>query len=199
MRHKRQKIGHLKGLVLGVWGVLVLGLTGCTTQTLVPSNATFWLAPGVKASLPHVACPSDYRQQTLLTAKRESATQRVMTAEVCRAGLYTMDVLTPTGMALMTVTYDGVTLTSTSHVPLPQGLEASQMVADVLLATLPVTHWANVLPNGYHLEDTPNGRQVLDPNGQVVETFIYHQGQTPARLKAIEHHAFGYTLTFRPL
>ncbi len=33
----------------------------------------------------------------------------------------------------------------------------------------------------------------------LVETFIYHQGQTPARLKAIEHHAFGYTLTFRPL
>lgn len=197
--HKRQNIGHLKALVWGALGALALGLTGCTTQTLVPSKATFWLVPGVKASLPAVACVSDYAQQTLLSTKREDTTQRVMTVEVCRAGLYTMDVLTPTGMALMTVTYDGVTLTSTSHVPLPQGLEASQMVADVLLATLPVTHWANVLPNGYHLENTPNGRQVLGPNGQVVETFIYHQGETPARLKAIEHHAFGYTLTFRPL
>lgn len=188
-----------KALRLAAVGLMTFGLWGCTTQSMTPTVPTFWLVPGVEASLPTVACPSDYSQKTLLTAKRDGRTQRVMTVEVCRNGDYTMDVLTPTGMALLTVHYDGKQLTRQAHVPLPKGLEASQMVADVLLATLPIEHWANVLPNGYHLEITSNGRMVVDPKGKVVERMIYNEGTTPARLKSLTHEAFGYTLTFRAL
>lgn len=184
-----------KGVIRGLLGCLSVGwLAGCTTPA--PAECGFWIEPGVRASLPRTVCESEGTVKAVLTARREGRTERVLTLRTCRADRLTIDVLTLTGMALMTVTYDGTTLTRTAHVPIPTGLDASQIVADVLLSSLPAPRWTSFLPQGYHWETVGTERRLLNAERRVTERFQY---DAEGRLQRLAHEAFGYTIDFRYL
>ena len=125
-----------------------LMLTGCATEPESP-ELFFWVKPGVCAALPDSPCGADMTENAILTAVRDGRTERLLTVRACRGGLMSLDVMTLTGMALMSVTYDGTMLVSTNYVPLPKELRAEQIVADILMGTLPAEAWTT-LPSGYH-------------------------------------------------
>lgn len=109
-----------------------LMLTGCATEPESP-ELFFWVKPGVCAALPDSPCGADMTENAILTAVRDGRTERLLTVRACRGGLMSLDVMTLTGMALMSVTYDGTMLVSTNYVPLPKELRAEQIVADILM------------------------------------------------------------------
>ena len=106
----------------------------------------------------------------VLTAVRDGRTERLLTVRACRGGLMSLDVMTLTGMALMSVTYDGTMLVSTNYVPLPKELRAEQIVADILMGTLPAEAWTT-LPSGYHLRIEEKSRTLVDGDGAGIERF----------------------------
>jgi len=109
-----------------------------------------------------------------------------------------LDVMTLTGMALMSVTYDGTMLVSTNYVPLPKELRAEQIVADILMGTLPAEAWTT-LPSGYHLRIEEKSRTLVDGDGAEIERFTYADGPRGPRLASLRHEAFGYSIAFRYL
>ena len=129
-----------------------LMLTGCATEPESP-ELFFWVKPGVCAALPDSPCGADMTENAILTAVRDGRTERLLTVRACRGGLMSLDVMTLTGMALMSVTYDGTMLVSTNYVPLPKELRAEQIVADILMGTLPAEAWTT-LPSGYQRSST---------------------------------------------
>lgn len=175
-------------------------IAGCAAAPESPELA-FWIKPGVRALLPAQPCGIDGAQgkveNAILTATRDGRTERIMTLRACRRGVMTLDVMTLTGMALMSVTYDGRTLESKKHVPLPEALSPEQIVADILMGTLDPKAWSS-LPLGYHFRMTENSRTLVDEEGRTVERFIYEGGRL-ARLERLEHEAFGYSIRFRYL
>ena len=95
-----------------------------------------------------------------------------------------LDVMTLTGMALMSVTYDGTMLVSTNYVPLPKELRAEQIVADILMGTLPAEAWTT-LPSGYHLRIEEKSRTLVDGDGAEIERFTYADGPRGPRLASL--------------
>lgn len=172
-------------------------LSGCATQVESPELA-FWVRPGVRAVLPQHPCGGDMMENAILTAKRDGRTERILTVRACRRGVMSLDVMTLTGMALLSVTYDGSELVTTNYVPLPQELRGEQIVADILMGTLPAEAWTT-LPAGYHLIFEGNSRRLVDDDGKVVESFTYAEGPDGPRLARLSHEAFGYTIGFRYL
>lgn len=172
-------------------------VAGCAAAPESPELA-FWIKPGVRALLPAQPCGAEasdnQTENAILTATRDGRTERIMTVRACRRGVMTLDVMTLTGMALMSVSYDGSTLASKKYVPLPQALAPEQIVADILMGTLPPGAWSS-LPLGYHFRMTENARTLVDEEGRIVERFTYDGG----RLARLEHEAFGYSISFRYL
>lgn len=175
-------------------------VAGCAAGPESPesSELAFWVKPGVRALLPDQPCGIDGAhgkvENAILTATRDGRTERIMTLRACRDGVMSLDVMTLTGMALMSVTYDGRTLESKKHVPLPDALAPEQIVADILMGTLDPKAWSS-LPLGYHFRMTENSRTLVDEEGRTVERFTYEGG----RLARLEHEAFGYSIRFRYL
>lgn len=174
-----------------------LMLTGCATEPESP-ELFFWVKPGVCAALPDSPCGADMTENAILTAVRDGRTERLLTVRACRGGLMSLDVMTLTGMALMSVTYDGTMLVSTNYVPLPKELRAEQIVADILMGTLPAEAWTT-LPSGYHLRIEEKSRTLVDGDGAEIERFTYADGPRGARLASLRHEAFGYSIGFRYL
>lgn len=141
-----------------------LMLTGCATEPESP-ELFFWVKPGVRAALPDSPCGADMTENAILTAVRDGRTERLLTVRACRGGLMSLDVMTLTGMALMSVTYDGTMLVSTNYVPLPKELRAEQIVADILMGTLPAEAWTT-LPSGYHLRIEEKSRTLVNALGE---------------------------------
>ena len=150
------------------------------------------------AALPDSPCGADMTENAILTAVRDGRTERLLTVRACRGGLMSLDVMTLTGMALMSVTYDGTMLVSTNYVPLPKELRAEQIVADILMGTLPAEAWTT-LPSGYHLRIEEKSRTLVDGDGAEIERFTYADGPRGARLASLRHEAFGYSIGFRYL
>ena len=146
-----------------------LMLTGCATEPESP-ELFFWVKPGVRAALPDSPCGADMTENAILTAVRDGRTERLLTVRACRGGLMSLDVMTLTGMALMSVTYDGTMLVSTNYVPLPKELRSEQIVADILMGTLPAEAWTT-LPSGYHLRIEEKSRTLVDGDGAEIERF----------------------------
>ena len=144
-----------------------LMLTGCATEPESP-ELFFWVKPGVCAALPDSPCGADMTENAILTAVRDGRTERLPPVRACRGGLMSLDVMTLTGMALMSVTYDGTMLVSTNYVPLPKELRAEQIVADILMGTLPAEAWTT-LPSGYHLRIEEKSRTLVDGDGAEIE------------------------------
>ena len=145
-----------------------------------------------------ISCGADMTENAILTAVRDGRTERLLTVRACRGGLMSLDVMTLTGMALMSVTYDGTMLVSTNYVPLPKELRAEQIVADILMGTLPAEAWTT-LPSGYHLRIEEKSRTLVDGDGAEIERFTYADGPRGARLASLRHEAFGYSIGFRYL
>ncbi len=182
-------------LARGVLLVALAWLSGCATQES-SFEREFWLVPGVKTSLPTQACMQQETKTALLTARRDGRVERLLTMDSCRDNVRTLDVLTPTGMALMSISYDGVRLHKKEYVPLPEGLEAAQIMADVLMASLSSTAWESVLPAGYYLKTTKDARTLTAPDGRVIERIDYDGAST---VKRLSHEVFGYVIDFRYL
>ena len=97
----------------------------------------------------------------------------------------------------MSVTYDGTMLVSTNYVPLPKELRAEQIVADILMGTLPAEAWTT-LPSGYHLEIEENRER--SSTATAPKSSASRMQTAPAALGSrAQARGLGYSIGFRYL
>lgn len=180
--------------------LFALLLGACASQP-VPENRAY-LAPGTSVLLPApVRAQPLYRQQ-LLSAHSKGGDHQLLTVLEADGHRLALAGLTPSGIRLFRLSYDGETIHTEQLAALLGGTAlppVTQVLADVMLSYWPLTAWQPRLPAGWRLEDDGMVRRLTDPNGKLVSEIHYRLIAGEREPVRLIQHAFDYQLQMERL
>lgn len=191
----RQMMKSLLPLLL-----IVAGLSGCASRP-EPENRAF-LAPGTSLLLPAPTLARPLYRQQLLSASSKEGQHQLLTVLEADGHRLTLVGLTPSGIRLFKVSYDGEKIGSERLSSLLGGAAlppVSQVLADVMLSYWPLAAWQPRLPAGWRLEDEGMVRRLLDPDGKLVSEIFYREQAGEREPVRLVQHAFDYQLQMERL
>lgn len=191
----RQMMKSLLPLLL-----IVAGLSGCASRP-EPENRAF-LAPGTSLLLPAPTLARPLYRQQLLSASSKEGQHQLLTVLEADGHRLTLVGLTPSGIRLFKVSYDGEKISGERLSSLLGGTAlppVSQVLADVMLSYWPLAAWQPRLPAGWRLEDEGMVRRLLDPDGKPVSEIFYREQAGEREPVRLVQHAFDYQLQMERL
>lgn len=191
----RQMMKSLLPLLL-----IVAGLSGCASRP-APENRAF-LAPGTSLLLPAPTLTRPLYRQQLLSASSKEGQHQLLTVLEADGHRLTLVGLTPSGIRLFKVSYDGEQISGERLSSLLGGAAlppVSQVLADVMLSYWPLAAWQPRLPAGWRLEDEGMVRRLLDPDGKLVSEIFYREQAGEREPVRLVQHAFDYQLQMERL
>lgn len=191
----RQMMKSLLPLLL-----IVAGLSGCASRP-EPENRAF-LAPGTSLLLPAPTLARPLYRQQLLSASSKEGQHQLLTVLEADGHRLTLVGLTPSGIRLFKVSYDGEKISGERLSSLLGGAAlppVSQVLADVMLSYWPLAAWQPRLPAGWRLEDEGMVRRLLDPDGKLVSEIFYREQAGEREPVRLVQHAFDYQLQMERL
>lgn len=184
-----------------LFGLLLL--TACASQpgAGAPDNRAL-LTPTVSLVLPAPLRDQPLYRQQLLSARTRGGEHQLLTVLEADGRQLTLVGLTPSGIRLFRLSYDGEAIRSEQLSSLLGGTAlppVAQVLADVMLGYWPLSAWQPRLPRGWRLEDEGMVRRLRDPAGTLVSEIHYREiggEREPVRLV---QHAFDYALQMEKL
>lgn len=205
----RLRPGRL-ALSLGICALTLsgaLGLNGCAA--LNPENSvdtetaadmgfkvTAHLTPEVRITLPPPQ-KMEFALQQMLTAHYGDAEEQsviVMLEHQADPALLRLAVLSPLNIRLLQAEYRSTGLDITKLPALPDTLEPSQVLCDILLCFYPVT--AFKLPQGFSLSENEAERRLTAPDGTIVYRIEYEDMDGTRLPLQLTHGVFNYSINF---
>lgn len=177
-------------------------LSACASPPApAPDNRAF-LTPGTSLVLPVPTLAQPLYRQQLLSARTQSGEHQLLAVLEADGRQLTLVGLTPSGIRLFRVSYDGEAIRTEQLSSLLGGTAlppVAQVVADVMLSYWPIPAWQAQLPRGWQLKDEGMVRRLRDPGGKLVSEIFYQDiggEREPVRLV---QHAFEYQLLMEKL
>lgn len=184
-----------------LFGLLLL--TACTSQPGGggPDNRAL-LTPTVSLVLPAPLRDQPLYRQQLLSARTRGGEHQLLTVLEADGRQLTLVGLTPSGIRLFRLSYDGEAIRSEQLSSLLGGTAlppVAQVLADVMLGYWPLSAWQPRLPRGWRLEDEGMVRRLRDPAGKLVSEIHYREIDGEREPVRLVQHAFDYALQMEKL
>lgn len=184
-----------------LFGLLLL--TACTSQPGGggPDNRAL-LTPTVSLVLPAPLRDQPLYRQQLLSARTRGGEHQLLTVLEADGRQLTLVGLTPSGIRLFRLSYDGEAIRSEQLSSLLGGTAlppVAQVLADVMLGYWPLSAWQPRLPRGWRLEDEGMVRRLRDPAGTLVSEIHYREIDGEREPVRLVQHAFDYALQMEKL
>ncbi|WP_435947863.1 DUF3261 domain-containing protein [Dryocola sp. BD586] len=174
-------------------------LSACGTPKQDPTRPQAWLKPGTLITLPAPGITPAISQQQLLTARVKGKTQSLMVLLNADSRKIMLAGLSPLGIRLFRLTYDGSGVKTEQSITLPEMPPAGQVLADIMLSYWPLSAWRPQLPKGWTLQDIDSRRELRDENNELIETIQYLTRDDGRQPVSIQHHRFGYLIAIQHL
>lgn len=184
-----------------LFGLLLLTACADRSGAGAPDNRAL-LTPTVSLVLPAPLRDRPLYRQQLISARTRGGEHQLLTVLEADGRQLTLVGLTPSGIRLFRLSYDGEAIRSEQLSSLLGGTAlppVAQVLADVMLGYWPLSAWQPRLPRGWHLEDEGMVRRLRDPAGTLVSEIHYREiggEREPVRLV---QHAFDYELQMEKL
>lgn len=184
-----------------LFGLLLLTACADRSGAGAPDNRAL-LTPTVSLVLPAPLQDRPLYRQQLLSARTRGGEHQLLTVLEADGRQLTLVGLTPSGIRLFRLSYDGEAIRSEQLSSLLGGTAlppVAQVLADVMLGYWPLSAWQPRLPRGWRLEDEGMVRRLRDPAGTLVSEIHYREiggEREPVRLV---QHAFDYELQMEKL
>lgn len=175
-------------------------LSACASQP-VPDNRAF-LSPDTSLLLPAPLRAQPLYRQQLLSAHSKGGQHQLLTVLEADGHRLTLVGLTPSGIRLFRLSYDGKEIETEQLSSLLGGAAlppVAQVLADVMLSYWPIAAWQPQLPKGWRLEDEGMVRRLTDPDGKLVSEIHYRQIAGEREPVRLIQHAFDYQLQMEKL
>lgn len=187
--------------IVMLFGLLLL--TACAGQpgSGLPDNHAL-LTPTVSLALPAPLREQPLYRQQLLSARTRGGEHQLLTVLEADGRQLTLVGLTPSGIRLFRLSYDGEAIRSEQLSSLLAGTAlppVAQVLADVMLSYWPLSAWQPNLPRGWRLEDEGMVRRLLDPAGTLVSEIHYRETGGEREPVRLVQHAFDYRLQMEKL
>ncbi|VEJ57136.1 DUF3261 domain-containing protein [Pragia fontium] len=185
---------RIKTGIIAAFLILLLG--GCALNQ-DQSQPQAWLKRGTKVTLPAPSLKTPLHHQQLLTATVDGKQQSLLVMLDADGEKITLAALSPVGIRLFKVTYDGSGIHTEQSLALPQLPPAEQVLADIMLSYWSISDWQAQLPEGWQLTDQDNKRILTDAKNQTISEIYYQNSQGQREPVAIIQHHFGYQITIQ--
>ncbi|MFM4703280.1 DUF3261 domain-containing protein [Aeromonas bivalvium] len=184
-----------------LFGLLLL--TACADQSGGggPDNRAL-LTPTVSLVLPAPLRDRPLYRQQLLSARTRGGEHQLLTVLEADGRQLTLVGLTPSGIRLFRLSYDGEAIRSEQLSSQLGGTAlppVAQVLADVMLGYWPLSAWQPRLPRGWRLEDEGMVRRLRDPAGTLVSEIHYREIDGEREPVRLVQHAFDYALQMEKL
>lgn len=177
-------------------------LSACASPpTAVPDNRAF-LTQETRLVLPAPTLAQPLYRQQLLSARTQGGEHQLLTVLEADGRQLTLVGLTPSGIRLFRVSYDGEAIRTEQLSSLLGGTTlppVAQVLADVMLSYWPIQSWQPQLPRGWQLKDEGMVRRLRDPKGTLVSEIFYQDIAGEREPVRLVQHAFDYQLQMEKL
>lgn len=176
-------------------------LLGACASTLVPENRAY-LTPDTSLVLPTPQRDQPLYRQQLLSTHGKGGEHQLLTVLEADGHRLTLVGLTPSGIRLFRLSYDGKTIHTEQLSSLLGGAAlppVAQVLADVMMSYWPVAAWHAQLPKGWQLADEGMVRRLTDPDGRLVSEIHYRLVAGEREPVQLIQHAFDYQLQMQRL
>lgn len=180
--------------------LLLAALLGACAAPPAPENRAY-LAPGASLVLPTPVRDQPLYRQQLLSAHSRGGEHQLLTVLEADGQRLTLAGLTPSGIRLFRLGYDGKHIQTEQLAGLPGGAlpPVTQVLADVMMSYWPLAAWQPQLPRGWHLADEGMVRRLTGPDGQLVSEIHYRLIDGEREPVRLIQHAFDYQLQMEKL
>ena len=181
--------------------LLAASLLSACASSPKPDNRAY-LTPDTSLLLPAPVRDRPLYRQQLLSARSKGGQHQLLAVLEADGRQLTLVGLTPSGIRLFRVSYDGETIHTEQLSKLLGGAAlppATQVLADVMLSYWPVAAWQPQLPKGWRLEDQGMERRLYDPAGKLVSEILYREIAGEREPVRLIQHAFDYQLEMEKL
>lgn len=175
-------------------------LCACASQP-APENRAY-LTPGTSLQLPPPERAQPLYRQQLLSAHSKGGDHQLLTVLEADGHKLTLVGLTPSGIRLFRVSYEGEAIHTEQLSNLLGGAAlppVAQVLADVMLSYWPIVTWQPRLPEGWQLVDEGMVRRLTSPDGKLVSEIHYRQIDGEREPVRLIQHAFDYQLQMEKL
>lgn len=122
----------------------------------------------------------------------------MLVVEKCSSGLLTIDGLTPTGLELFRISYDGKKLQYDKKVNSGHDIPVTEILFDSMATRLPLEDLKENIPTSWTIREQKDSREILDENGIIVET-IHKSDDSEFPSATIINHSFHYEIELQML
>lgn len=182
-----------------VFSILMIFLCGCQSIT---KNTNYYLQKNTQVQLPLLSSSPVIDTQQLLhisTTREKLSNRHVLTLLSLSPERLTVILLSPLGIKLAQLEYDGQTISVKHKLNFDNNLPPfAQIIGDILLTTLPLTSWQLVLPAGWKITEQNQTRIVFNDKGQAVVRVDYVD-EFYQQAKQIQHYQFHYQILLEHL
>jgi hypothetical protein len=181
--------------------LLLTALLSACASAPAPENRAY-LTPGTSLLLPPPEREQPLYRQQLLSAHSKGGEHQLLTVLEADGHKLTLVGLTPSGIRLFRVSYEGEVIRTEQLSNLLGGAAlppVAQVLADVMLSYWPIATWQARLPEGWHLADEGMVRRLTAPDGKLVSEIHYRQVDGEREPVQLIQHAFDYQLQMEKL
>lgn len=182
--------------LVGCLGIILL-LNGCSTVHNNPS-LNYHISNTASFQLPRRPCDNNFTTPFLLKFKWADRHGSLLVVEKCSSGLLTINGLTPTGLELFQISYNGENVQFEKKVNSGREIPVMEILFNSMAFRLPVSDLKENFPSTWIIQDDKQKRQIFDENGDLVET-IFKSKKSGLLFVNIINHSFHYEIELQML
>ncbi len=184
-------------IILMCIGIIV----GCASQPKIKdeNDLSFHLTQTAIGSLPDPKVSQKVEDQQLLSTQMRGHYIYFMSLLQRGENGLSLTALSPVGIKLFTVNYDGSAVKVDKYIPNMRLPDVNDIIANIMLAYYGSDAWKDHLPQNWKMVDQNLTREILDQDGEKIMQISYEKKNKKHLPVTIHNYSLKYTINLKNL